>query len=389
MWYEYKIFVKHTFSKIKESECVMSKANKWLAVLCASASAISTVSAYNLFFSSNTADQIRHETANQEPPNKPCELENTNADEIIPDSFRPQCHPGVGPSDPPPTPRRGGSRGIFLHSIKKNIDIYRKKSQKLQVENIIKDKPEPNDSDKKVTMPDISDPSLKMNNDIFEQQPKDFVSCMNEHFTISGKKVRKEYAKSVASRLEFVSHSKKDSSSQHIKDFSQQFNSLFPDSETKDFVAMIGGTSFQKVSVDNHVINSTVSERGEEKSNYQKIREINEQFNALSKDLTQIHTYDTININILKKQKLQESYYETSKSDKEKSNNQKLRELRNQLSENACESNGDSDSLSTDDRVLKHSNYSFDDDNISSNSMFNMETDDVDLTIFKHNLKSK
>ncbi len=380
-----KYLLKHTFSKIKGSECVMSKANKWLAVLCASASAISTVSAYNLFFSSNTADQIRHETAKQEPPNKPCELEKANVDDIISDGFRPERRPGVEPSSDPPPPTGSGSGSISLPSIQKNIDIYHKKSQKLQVEDIIKNKTELNDSDKKVTMPDISIPNLKINDSISGQQSKDFVSCMNEHFAISGKNVRKEYTKSVASRLEFVNRSKKDSSSQHIKNFIQHFNGLILDSETKDFVTMIGGTSFQKGSLNNDVD----SQRGQEKSNYQKIREISEQFNALSKDLTQNDAYETININILKKQKLQEGDSAISKSDKEKSNDQKVKDLRNQLSGNACKNTGDSDSLSTDGKALRHSNYSFDDDSSSSNSMFNVETDDINLTMFNHNLKSK
>ena len=380
-----KYLLKHAFSKIKGSECVMSKANKWLAVLCASASAISTVSAYNLFFSSNTADQIRHETAKQEPPNKPCELEKANVDDIISDGFRPERRPGVEPSSDPPPPTGSGSGSISLPSIQKNIDIYHKKSQKLQVEDIIKNKTELNDSDKKVTMPDISIPNLKINDSISGQQSKDFVSCMNEHFAISGKNVRKEYTKSVASRLEFVNRSKKDSSSQHIKNFIQHFNGLILDSETKDFVTMIGGTSFQKGSLNNDVD----SQRGQEKSNYQKIREISEQFNALSKDLTQNDAYETININILKKQKLQEGDSAISKSDKEKSNDQKVKDLRNQLSGNACKNTGDSDSLSTDGKALRHSNYSFDDDSSSSNSMFNVETDDINLTMFNHNLKSK
>ena len=361
----------------------MSKANKWLAVLCASASAISTVSVYNSFFSSNTADQISHETAKQEPPNKPCELENTDADAIISDFFRPEHRPGVKP------PPRGGGGDIALPLIKRNIDICRKKSQKLQIEDIIKNELEPNNSDKKVNMPDIPIPNLKINYSILGQQSKDFVSYMNEHFAISGKKVRKEYAESVASRLEFVNHSKKDSTSQHIKDFSQHFNNLIPDSETKDFVTIMGGTNFQKGIVDNDIINNIISQRGEEKSNYQKIREISEQFDALSKDLMQNDTYDSINIDILKKQKLQESDSETSKIAKEKSNDQKVKDLRNQLSGNACKNTGDSDSLSTDGKALRHSNYSFDDDNSSSSSMLNVKTDDVILTIFNHDLRPK
>lgn len=379
-----KYLLKHTFSKIKGSECIMSKAKKWLAILCVSVSAISSVSAYNLFFSSNTAGQGRLETANQEPPNKPCELENANIDDIISDSFRPKHRPGIKPPPPAPTPPHTveqWKRGVAFPSVEKNIDIYRKKSQKLQVEDIVKNKPEPNDSDKKVTIPDISIPNLKINNDILGQQPKDFISCLNERFTISEKKIQKEYTKSVASRLEFVNDSKKDSASQHIKDFSQQFNSLIPDSETKDFVTIIGGTSFQKNSLDNDV----VSQRVQEQSNYQKIREISEQFNVISKDLTQNDTYAAINIDILKKQTLQESDSTTSKSEKEKSNYQKIKDLKNQLSGVAKASDshkkniGSSDSLSTDGRALKHSNYSFDDDNSSLNNIFNVENEDVNI----------
>ena len=371
----------------------MSKANKWLAVLCASASAISTVSAYNLFFSSNTADQNRHETAKQEPPNKPCELENANVDDIISDSFRPERPPSVRPDDPPPPPPPGGGGGISLPPIEENIYIYLEKSQKLQIEDIIDNKTEQDDSNKKVTIPDVSIPNLKINNNILEQQSKDFVSCMNERFAIYGKKARKDYTKSVASRLEFVNNSKKNLSSQSIKGFSQQFNSLIPDSETRDFVTMIGGTSFQKGSVDNDAITNIISKHCQEKSNNQKIREISEQFNALSKDLTQNNTYDTINISILKKQKLKENDFATSKSNEEKSNTQRVKELKNQLSgsaktstkgyghhqKNACKSTGDSDSLSTDGKALNYNNYSFDDDSSSSNSVLNVKTDDLNI----------
>ena len=312
----------------------MLKANKWLAVLCASASAISTVSAYNLFFSSNTADQSRHETAKQKPPNKTCELENANVDDIISDSSRPKFHPGVKPDDPPPPPPRvvkQWKRGVALPSIEENIDIYLKRSQKLPIEDIINNNSKQDDSNKKVAMPDISAPNLKINNNVLEQQSKDFVSCMNERFTIFGKKVRKDYIKSVAGRLEFVDNSKKNLSSQSIKDFSQQFNSLIPDSETKDFVTMFGGTSFQKGSLDNDAINDIVSKHYQERSNNQKIREISEQFNALSKDSTQNNAFNTININILKKQKFQEADFASSKSDQEKSNNQKIREVSEQF----------------------------------------------------------
>ena len=371
----------------------MLKINKWLAILCASASAVSAISAHNWFFSSDTAGQKKHEMIEKEPSNKTCELENADVDDIILNPFMPY--------DPPPPPFSVPLKKYEVDSedgsitwplMKENIDIHLKKSKNLQIENSINNKNKTNNNSAKINIPDITNSNPKISGYDLNPQSKDFVSYMNSRFTISGKNLRKNRVESIVNRIEFLNGSEKKSPEQNIKDFSQQFNGLIPDSTTKDFITMVGGNSFQKYSITNAVSTSIISESGAKKSNYQKVLEISEQFNALANDLPQDNISDNININTLKKQILKEDDSSNSQKDEGKTNDQKIKELKDQLSglaktsaqkydqhrKDTCKNTNRDSSASGDCEALKHPNYSID-DNSSSNSVFNVDTANVNI----------